>query len=157
MKKITLKNKEEIKICTDIEEVTFLESELFKQYFAKILYDIDLKLFEDFKYELYELLNKQKFAESVLKLQNYSQSLAMQDIKGNAWAICFAIIMKKPEPNINESELFELFEEVDKKGIDEKILRESVVNFSNAFPILSHIYKIRSEGLRVSELMSILT
>jgi len=157
MKKFELKNKEIITINTDPNELTFLESELFKQYFLKILYDIDTLIFDEFKEKIFESLNKQRVAEAVVLFENFSQGLKLQNIERNAWAVCFAILVKKDKPCLSESELFNIFSEIDEKGIDKELLQNEVVNFSKPFPKLHNIWQVKSEGLTTADLMRLIS
>jgi hypothetical protein len=157
MKKIKLKDGTDIQICTEPNELTFLEVELFKQFFIKILYGLDDLIFDDFKYKIFEVLNKSKFAEAIVLFENFSQGLKLQSVELNSWAVCFAILLKKEKPILNDAELFDFFVEINEKGIDEVMLKNEVVNFTMPFPKLQNIWKVKSEGLTISDITNLLT
>lgn len=154
MKKITLNNGEVLKVVTEIDELTFLEVEMFKQFFAKILYDIDLADFERFKDKMFESLDNHRFAEAIITLQNFYQTLKLQDISKSGWVICFALLVKKDKPTLIESELFEIYNEIAVKGIKNEDFRTVLESFFLRFPNLSKVYKLKVEKLTMLDMVA---
>ena len=145
MTTIKVKGKK-IKVRTDIDELTFAELTAFQQYFAKILYDINIPLFDEVKQKVFEALNDGQIAKAIILLENFSQGLKTQEVGADAWLYCFSILLAKEKPIIDESGLLEFYNKFS-GYFSEKLIKDIVVNFTKAFPQLYHLYKMRAEGL----------
>jgi len=129
-----------------IDKITYLETILFQQYFAQITYGFDVQTFDDMKNKVFALLDENRKSQAILELNNFSQGLHVKEFGADAWLICYAILLDKKDLITEQRELVEYYKKNAKKAT-EKEVKETVVNFSKAFPVLWRDYQIRAEGL----------
>ena len=155
MKKLKCKDNATIQVADNINELTFAEVNIFQSYFLKILYDIDMQNLDDTFERYHEAHNKGNYVQALFIMENFRKSLKLQNIERNGWAICFAILIKKDKPIYLESDLYEIYIEAQEK-LNHDQIKESVLNFSQAFPNLSKVYQVKAEGLTIADLMTVL-
>ena len=135
-----------MKIRKKTEELTYSEIVLFQQYFGQIIYEMDVTDFSVLKQKIFDSLNKADIAQAILHLQNFETNMHVQEFGTDAWIMCFAILIKKDEPITDSEKLKEIYEKNAKK-LSEKEVKETVVNFTKAFPLLYLNYRRRVERL----------
>ena len=146
MKTINLKNKK-IDIRTEVEELTYTELIAFKQYFSKVIYDIDESNIDEKFQEIKNAFNKAQYADMWLIFYNWYIGLKTQEPGGNAWILCFGLLIEKEKPTTTEKTLIETVQELETDGLNMKTIIESVEVFSQAFPLIWSSYQLRVERL----------
>jgi hypothetical protein len=140
-------NDKKINIRTDVSELKYSDTVAFKQYFAKVIYDIDENNLDILIEKLKTNFDKSQYADLWLNIYNWYTSIKTLQIGGDAWVFCFGILIDKEKIITDERPLIELVQELEEQGLTEKEIFEAVENFTKAFPLLNSVYQLRAEGL----------
>lgn len=132
------------KVRTKPEQLTYQEQVLFQQWFGKIIYDIDVVDFANIKEQIYKELNENNIAKAILLLHNFDLSLQLLELGSDAWMVCYAILVEKPEIEKDSKILIEKYYD---KNLRAEEVRDVVVNFSIAFPNYYLTYTRKAERL----------
>lgn len=146
MKSVQLKN-QKINIRTSIDELTYSELVAFKQYFSKVIYDIDENDLDSKFQEIKKMFDKGQYADMWILFYNWYIGMKTQQYGGNAWILCFGILIEKEKIVTDEKTLIEKVQELENDGLEMKTIIESVEVFSQAFPLIWSSYQLRAERL----------